>query len=237
MMKEALKRTAAWGLECPASHYTGEALERAPSGQRIGKVFDFYRLFEEYSRNFPFPPEIRANACAEVHPMAAAHLMSLEFPHFPCLTIGDVFWSGDSCFRVEEARLRDFLDAGPSKEHGVAFHAWLTFPDLTIYDLSFVPWQCRQNREYMDRSDEGGLGLFGVSEDMVRRAKIEHRPFLIGPELLWRTTSSNPMTEANYRRAEATWLAAPPPLQARKAGRNDPCPCGSGKKFKKCCES
>jgi hypothetical protein len=23
----------------------------------------------------------------------------------------------------------------------------------------------------------------------------------------------------------------------KKAGRNDPCPCGSGKKFKKCCES
>ncbi len=22
----------------------------------------------------------------------------------------------------------------------------------------------------------------------------------------------------------------------QKAGRNDPCPCGSGKKFKKCCE-
>ncbi|MDR2540199.1 MAG: SEC-C domain-containing protein [Chlamydiales bacterium] len=22
-----------------------------------------------------------------------------------------------------------------------------------------------------------------------------------------------------------------------KTGRNDPCPCGSGKKFKKCCES
>ena len=22
-----------------------------------------------------------------------------------------------------------------------------------------------------------------------------------------------------------------------KAGRNDPCPCGSGKKFKKCCEN
>jgi uncharacterized protein len=23
----------------------------------------------------------------------------------------------------------------------------------------------------------------------------------------------------------------------QKAGRNDPCPCGSGKKFKKCCET
>lgn len=26
-----------------------------------------------------------------------------------------------------------------------------------------------------------------------------------------------------------------PPLAEGKAGRNDPCPCGSGKKFKKCC--
>ena len=29
--------------------------------------------------------------------------------------------------------------------------------------------------------------------------------------------------------------AAPAPVQAVGAGRNDPCPCGSGKKFKKCC--
>lgn len=34
--------------------------------------------------------------------------------------------------------------------------------------------------------------------------------------------------------------AAPPPVQtfhreSPKVGRNDPCPCGSGKKFKKCC--
>ena len=28
----------------------------------------------------------------------------------------------------------------------------------------------------------------------------------------------------------------PPPAKARiKVGRNDPCPCGSGKKFKRCC--
>ena len=29
--------------------------------------------------------------------------------------------------------------------------------------------------------------------------------------------------------------AAPAPKRMSKAGRNDPCPCGSGKKFKKCC--
>ncbi|ERJ12229.1 YecA family protein [Haloplasma contractile] len=27
------------------------------------------------------------------------------------------------------------------------------------------------------------------------------------------------------------------PLRKKKIGRNDPCPCGSGKKYKKCCES
>jgi uncharacterized protein YecA (UPF0149 family) len=25
------------------------------------------------------------------------------------------------------------------------------------------------------------------------------------------------------------------PLPKQKAGRNDPCPCGSGEKYKKCC--
>ncbi|MEA4847920.1 MAG: SEC-C metal-binding domain-containing protein, partial [Clostridiaceae bacterium] len=24
-------------------------------------------------------------------------------------------------------------------------------------------------------------------------------------------------------------------IKAREPGRNDPCPCGSGKKYKKCC--
>jgi preprotein translocase subunit SecA len=27
----------------------------------------------------------------------------------------------------------------------------------------------------------------------------------------------------------------PEPAQSNKPGRNDPCPCGSGKKYKKCC--
>ncbi len=27
----------------------------------------------------------------------------------------------------------------------------------------------------------------------------------------------------------------PPPAPHPKIGRNDPCPCGSGKKYKKCC--
>lgn len=31
-------------------------------------------------------------------------------------------------------------------------------------------------------------------------------------------------------------LARQPAVAAPKIGRNEPCPCGSGRKFKKCCE-
>ena len=39
----------------------------------------------------------------------------------------------------------------------------------------------------------------------------------------------------------AYWRDGPPPrsrqtqLRSTKVGRNEPCPCGSGKKFKRCC--
>ncbi|MBK1707338.1 SEC-C metal-binding domain-containing protein [Halochromatium glycolicum] len=32
-------------------------------------------------------------------------------------------------------------------------------------------------------------------------------------------------------------LNPPVPITSTKVGRNDPCPCGSGKKYKKCCGS
>jgi SEC-C motif-containing protein len=48
---------------------------------------------------------------------------------------------------------------------------------------------------------------------------------------------------AEFRKQEGTWFfydgsAAVPETYRRsapKVGRNDPCPCGSGKKYKKCC--
>jgi SEC-C motif-containing protein len=47
---------------------------------------------------------------------------------------------------------------------------------------------------------------------------------------------------ATFRRENGRWLYADglinpksAPRQVSKVGRNDPCPCGSGQKFKKCC--
>jgi SEC-C motif-containing protein len=48
---------------------------------------------------------------------------------------------------------------------------------------------------------------------------------------------------SSFRREEGRWLyvnGTPPdpdprPRRTEKVGRNEPCPCGSGKKYKKCC--
>jgi preprotein translocase subunit SecA len=40
-------------------------------------------------------------------------------------------------------------------------------------------------------------------------------------------------TSLNYNRGDAA--AIQPATRGKKVGRNDPCPCGSGKKYKKCC--
>ena len=48
---------------------------------------------------------------------------------------------------------------------------------------------------------------------------------------------------AEFRRSDGQWYffdGTPPPAkqyvrEGPKIGRNDPCPCGSGKKYKKCC--
>jgi len=76
--------------------------------------------------------------------------------------------------------------------------------------------------------------LASIARDLLagREPKVELSPLL--------PASEPPETRASYlrerRRRRQEW-PAPPSLPARvpKIGRNEPCPCGSGKKYKKCC--
>jgi len=84
-----------------------------------------------------------------------------------------------------------------------------------------------------------------VLDDPARMAGFEHddvKPFTdaIGQLSPWYAFSDE-RREDDRRRAERALFAEPvrrpqPPLDLfRDVGRNDPCPCGSGRKFKKCC--
>jgi uncharacterized protein YecA (UPF0149 family) len=49
------------------------------------------------------------------------------------------------------------------------------------------------------------------------------------------------LMQMDYSEADTAQAGQPPPVartirkKTPKVGRNDPCPCGSGKKYKKCC--
>jgi uncharacterized protein len=84
----------------------------------------------------------------------------------------------------------------------------------------------------------GLLTLADVARRDARFSKLEYDALestaheLIGPFILtlneWRVENHDP----------GKGISVTPPTQSNsfgKVGRNDPCPCGSGKKYKKCC--
>jgi len=76
----------------------------------------------------------------------------------------------------------------------------------------FVLMECKdwteEDREHYDRANEG-FNFFNTPNLVSRRKREQEFP---GP-------------------ASERWL----PQSRAKVGRNEPCPCGSGRKFKKCC--
>ena len=79
-------------------------------------------------------------------------------------------------------------------------------------------------------TDHGGANDYTGTVEFVAKYKIKG-------------TAINHREIATFRKQNGRWLfvdgeevAGPPVVrEGPKVGRNDPCPCGSGKKYKKCC--
>jgi uncharacterized protein YecA (UPF0149 family) len=72
------------------------------------------------------------------------------------------------------------------------------------------------------------LGIPPDEEDRVMEEVAEFIPACVAAiDAYWRAK--------RQRQASMPLTAGPTSQPSSKIGRNDPCPCGSGKKFKKCC--
>lgn len=80
----------------------------------------------------------------------------------------------------------------------------------------------------LPRRSDGEFSLFG---DTVEELSTWHcfRPEEPKPK------EPKPKEREEVRRGTVLWRAGTPVNPHRNVGRNDPCPCGSGRKFKKCC--
>jgi hypothetical protein len=96
--------------------------------------------------------------------------------------------------------------------------------------------------------DPGFVSLEGIERDLQSRpAGRRERHYVITDAINemqgWAAfhpedsqSSPVPKIKAPVGRPEPASSAAPQPVvRTPKTGRNDPCPCGSGKKYKKCC--
>jgi preprotein translocase subunit SecA len=78
---------------------------------------------------------------------------------------------------------------------------------------------------------------FEVFADMTSRISFEVLRRLFKIQVQKKETIQNAparQTNLNYNRGEGP-SPTQPKRSGKKIGRNEPCPCGSGKKFKKCC--
>lgn len=122
---------------------------------------------------------------------------------------------------------REWLNADPQWGWG-----WIAWSDCY--------WHTRTQFADLRRAEEllhKGLSIVGVrdSEDIAERLADLYEDQGRGDEAKELRRQAELMSESPKPSALIAHTAAPVTGSRRKAGRNDPCPCGSGKKFKKCC--
>jgi uncharacterized protein YecA (UPF0149 family) len=80
------------------------------------------------------------------------------------------------------------------------------------------------------RRDAVDISVAGDVEDVEIALGLRARRATPAPKYMVLPAGSIPWLEAD--RVQQSARASP---RSEKVGRNDPCPCGSGKKYKKCC--
>ena len=124
---------------------------------------------------------------------------------------------------IRETPLVDLLESPTQRAFGQA--KWDTLPRCcqTCEVLEFCHGGCPKDRIVHTPNGETGLNYLCAG---YKRLFTHCQPFVAELSALWHRQS------LEQQRPLAQVGDAKPTL---KTGRNDPCPCGSGKKYKKCC--
>lgn len=184
-MSEALTRTEKWGLD---PGLEAELLRLyLGRGQPAGVSLTREHLYE-FSRNDVVPFEERGGRCLQMHVGVAEHLLKRGFPAPPILTVGDVVVNGSRRYNTTRQGLRSLLRDGRQGRGTIHVHAWLTFPDMTILDMSLLPALLAEHglRAHSNRPD--GMAVAGLPDSL----QYTYIPMLVGMDFVWHTASMVP---------------------------------------------
>ncbi|MFO7932647.1 MAG: anaerobic sulfatase maturase [Bacteroidales bacterium] len=127
--------------------------------------------------------------------------------------------------------LAELLDSPQQQSFGAAKRNTLPRYCLECEVLDMCNGECPKNRFILTPDGEGGLNYLCAG---YRKFFNHCRPFVEEVARVWKMQQREKTTL--HRPAQSS-LQNTGQLRAasQKVGRNDPCPCGSGKKYKNCC--
>ncbi len=163
-------------------------------------------------------PETRAKALEAMRRSYdrrfAAHFPPHLDDHDPEVRRQAIWGVGQLGIQTEAARLRALFDNEDFREDA-----------LLAYALSVPAEISRGRARQLLRKVEAAAGGLSLSEAEIVQWAIDRRLELRGLDPVFGAAEG----------AETPEEIAEDELPSAKPGRNDPCPCGSGKKYKKCC--
>ena len=94
-------------------------------------------------------------------------------------------------------------------------------------------------KDWAEKAEWLGLEIHetwaGGEDDDVGMVEFSAKYAIDGEELTHRERSQFKKIGADWKYVDGSMVSGPPVRKERKIGRNEPCPCDSGKKYKKCC--
>ncbi len=118
--------------------------------------------------------------------------------------------------QIVDAKWKDHLHNMDQLQDGIHLRSWGQRDPLVEYKIEGF-------QMFQDMID-------GVKEDVLYYLfRVQYSPAEQKQEV------EKQQREMYYNRGDEAEVKSAPKRAAEKIGRNDPCPCGSGKKYKKCC--
>ncbi|WP_392462920.1 SEC-C metal-binding domain-containing protein [Aeromonas dhakensis] len=123
---------------------------------------------------------------------------------------------------LRDGNRHDATLASSTASCGVSFHC---NPTISLEAIAMLRAHCTK-RKYQQQASQ----WFGVSVNPDGQVQ-----FGVTLDFAWEQSGEMDRLTANMKPASYVRNVLSQPLQAPKLGRNDPCHCGSGRKYKKCC--
>ena len=132
---------------------------------------------------------------------------------------------GENAFReIERVALLQIVD-----------NKWMDHIDAMDQLKRGIGLRAMGNEDPVRAYNNEGFDMFEAMNDAIRRDTVRLLYHVVNPEKMERKRVAKNISEVGGSDSAADKKGKTVVRKGEKIGRNDPCPCGSGKKYKKCC--